>query len=158
MILEAYDNEKGKPFVACVKIDYDYQAEEWVREICEKNPEVVKLILVDSDGVRCIWEREEGYVLLPDIIHKTERYTGEYGKYGPQVDLKKDKTHNLKIGDEFNCSCDKNPNCRASKESFTVTKIDSENQTVWMKAEGDQIEPHCNNLSNAEVKILKRAE
>ncbi len=158
MILEAYDSEKGNSFVARVKIDYDYQAEEWVVEICGRRPEVVKLILVDSDGVRCIWERKEGYMLLPDIVHKTEKYTGEYGKYGPQVDPKKDKTHNLKIGDEFNCSCDKNPNCRASKEEFTITKIDHEVQEVWMKADGEQMETHCNNLPNAEIKVIKEEE
>ena len=66
--------------------------------------------------------------------------------------------HDLKIGDRIICKCDKNPNCRASKEEFTITEIDHKNKKVGMKADGDQIEPYCGNLPNAEIKVIKKEE
>ncbi len=64
--------------------------------------------------------------------------------------------HDFKIGDRIICKCDKNPNCRASTELFTITKVDHEDQKVWMKADGEQMECHCNNLPNAEIKVIKK--
>ncbi len=66
--------------------------------------------------------------------------------------------HDLKIGDRIICKCKKNPTCRASREKFTITRINHENQEVGMKADGDQMETHCNNLSNAEIKVIKEEE
>ena len=66
--------------------------------------------------------------------------------------------HNLKIGNRIICECEKNPTCHASTVEFTITKIDHEAQKAWMKADGDKLETHCDNLPNAKIKVIKKEE
>jgi len=61
MILEIHDNEVGNTLAARVKdIDYDYQAEEWVKEESFRYAQTRKIILLNDDGTeRAVWERSE---------------------------------------------------------------------------------------------------
>ncbi len=89
MYLEIHDTEVGKSLAARVRnIDYDYQAEIFVAETVKQNsempPEVhrlVKWILFDDIGIRCIWERTAEQARrdqMPAITEKSARYQGEY--------------------------------------------------------------------------------
>ena len=84
MYMELHDDSKvgnslfaniGKPEDPV--IDYDYQAEEWIKETVD-NPNVIKWILFDDQGERCVWERKSGDTRLPIITKKSNRYQGEY--------------------------------------------------------------------------------
>ena len=81
MILELHDNEKGKTLVARVKnIDFDYQAEQWVQDTKDKR-NVIKWVLLDDIGIRCIWERGVGETnKMPDLTHYSPRFVGEWQK------------------------------------------------------------------------------
>jgi hypothetical protein len=79
MILELHDNETGNTLVARIKnLDYDYQAELWVQDTVNE-PQVVKWVLLDDIGVRCVWERNVGETgKMPDITRRSSRFMGEW--------------------------------------------------------------------------------
>ena len=81
MRLELHDTETGNTLTAVISdLDYDYQAELWVLETYE-NPKackVVRWVLVDDAGERCVWERKEGDLGCPRITTRSERFTGEW--------------------------------------------------------------------------------
>lgn len=83
MWMELHDNETGNTLNSGIgsaekpAIDYDYQAEQWVIDTHD-NIEIVKWILFDGQGQRCVWEREPGDKRLPVISFKADRYQGEY--------------------------------------------------------------------------------
>ena len=85
MYLELHDTEEGNTLFARVKeIDYDYQAEQWVQDTYAdpSTTTVVKWILYDSVGIRCVWERPEGSASMPNITQRSSRFTGKWEK-GP---------------------------------------------------------------------------
>ncbi|MCX6779355.1 MAG: hypothetical protein NTU97_03940 [Candidatus Magasanikbacteria bacterium] len=85
MHLELHDDEVGNTLCARVRrIDYDYQAEMWVRDTYNSPnaAKVIKWILFDEEGVRCVWERPLGSLAIPDITQRSSRFTGEWEK-GP---------------------------------------------------------------------------
>ncbi|MEK7447608.1 MAG: hypothetical protein AAB632_02340 [Patescibacteria group bacterium] len=87
MHLELHDNEEGNTLNGGVKdIDYDYQAEEWVRLTIDQ-PEIIKWILYDGSGIRCVWERPEGSTSMPDITQRSERFTGTWEKGPVEVSI-----------------------------------------------------------------------
>ena len=83
MILELHDNVAGNTLLGRIKeIDYDYQAEMWVQETAER-PVIVKWVLVDFTGTRCVWERPADKPNeMPEITGRSARFTGEW-KRGP---------------------------------------------------------------------------
>jgi hypothetical protein len=82
MILELHDNETGNTLFARAKnIDYDYQAEQWVQDTTNQ-PTVIKWILIDDEGTRCVWERPVGSTDFPDITQRSARFAGEW-QHGP---------------------------------------------------------------------------
>ena len=83
MILELHDNETGNTLVARVNnIDYDYQAEQWVQDTKADQPAIIKWILSDDEGMRCVWERPVGSTDFPDITQRSTRFAGEWQR-GP---------------------------------------------------------------------------
>lgn len=79
MILELHDSEVGNTFAGRVKnLDYDYQAEMWVKEIAEDHIDIVRWVLTDAQGERAVWERNEGETCPPRIIVRSPRYTGTW--------------------------------------------------------------------------------
>ncbi len=83
MTLELHDNEAGKTLRAKIfRLDFDYQAEQWVQDTSRDDPEVIKWILIDDDGTRCVWERPVGSTDFPEITQRSARFTGEW-KRGP---------------------------------------------------------------------------
>ncbi|MBT6691084.1 hypothetical protein HOB10_01980 [Candidatus Parcubacteria bacterium] len=88
MYLELHDNEEGNTLTAKVNnIDYDYQAEQWVLETHDDltAADVIKWILYDDQGVRCVWERPVGSGELPDITQRSGRFVGEWEKGSTEV-------------------------------------------------------------------------
>jgi hypothetical protein len=83
MILEIHDTEEGNSLAGRVKnLDYDYQAEQWVQDICTDEPHMTrvnplaKILLVDDLGVRAEWEfQPNGGIKL---TQKSERFQGEW--------------------------------------------------------------------------------
>lgn len=85
MHLELHDDEAGNTLVARINsIDYDYQAEQWVQDTHNdpKATNVIKWILYDGAGIRCVWERPKGSPAMPDITQRSVRFTGTWEK-GP---------------------------------------------------------------------------
>ena len=83
MILELHDSETGNTLLGRIRnIDYDYQAEQWIRDTSEDHPKVVKWILLDEIGPRCVWERKAGDKGMPEITQRSSRFIGEW-KNGP---------------------------------------------------------------------------
>ncbi len=58
MILEFHDAETGNTLAGRVEIDYDYQAEEWVKqEGFHDEKGIVRFVLKADDGTeRAVWE------------------------------------------------------------------------------------------------------
>ena len=86
MILELYRGDKRDiPSGRIDDIEYDYQAEAWVRDICNQHDDVkiVKWVLNDGKGIRCVWERAVGSILDPNITARSTRFTGTWEK-GPR--------------------------------------------------------------------------
>ncbi len=82
MILELHDSEVGNTLTARAKdIDYDYQAEQWVQDTHD-HPDAVKWVLLDDQGVRCVWERPQGSKEMPNITQRSARFRGAWEK-GP---------------------------------------------------------------------------
>jgi len=107
MQLELHDGEEGNTLFARIKnIDFDYAAEAWVLDTAgdpSANP-VIKWILSDEQGVRCVWERPgvtpgtpvsaddptacrscerpAGDSGIPVITQRSPRYRGEW-EHGP---------------------------------------------------------------------------
>ncbi|MFA6095539.1 MAG: hypothetical protein WC767_01725 [Candidatus Paceibacterota bacterium] len=78
MRLELHDSDPKNSLFARVKgIDYDYQAEQWVLDTRDK-PKVVRWVLIDEVGARCIWEREPGDTGIPAITRRSDRFTGTW--------------------------------------------------------------------------------
>jgi len=85
MYLELHDGEEGNSLSASIKaIDFDYQAEQWVKETHSdpQSADVIKWILYDRTGIRCVWERPHGSSSIPDITQRSGRFIGEW-KAGP---------------------------------------------------------------------------
>lgn len=84
MYLELHDAEEGNTLVAMIRdLDYDYQAEQWVQDtVHDANAStVVKWVLHDDKGVRCVWERTD-LAAMPDITQRSSRFAGTW-KAGP---------------------------------------------------------------------------
>lgn len=82
MMLELHDSEVGNTLNGRVKdLDYDYQAEQWVQDTRGKG-DIVKWVLLDHYGVRCVWERPQGSLEMPSITKRSKRFQGEWEK-GP---------------------------------------------------------------------------
>lgn len=82
MILELHDSEEGDTLDARIPhLDYDYQAEQWVWDT-RSSEGVVKWILLDEQGVRCVWERPQGSMEMPNITQRSQRFQGEWER-GP---------------------------------------------------------------------------
>ena len=82
MQLELHDNETGNTLVAKARnIDYDYQAEQWVQDTVG-HAKIIKWILIDHIGTRCVWERPEGDTGFPSITQRSARFEGEWER-GP---------------------------------------------------------------------------
>jgi hypothetical protein len=58
MILEFHDAEEGNTLSGRVEVDYDYQAEEWVKqEGFQDEKGIVRIVLKADDGTeRAVWE------------------------------------------------------------------------------------------------------
>lgn len=85
MYLELHDGEEGNSLAAKIRnIDYDYQAEQWVQDTYKDSraTNVIKWVLYDEVGIRCVWERPNGDSSMPDITQRSRRFTGEWMK-GP---------------------------------------------------------------------------
>jgi len=85
MYLELHSGEEGNSLTAKIKyINYDYEAEEWVQDTHndDRAANVIKWVLCDEIGVRCVWERPNGASSMPDIAQRSSRFTGEWVK-GP---------------------------------------------------------------------------
>ena len=83
MTLELHDNETGNTLRGCIRnIDYDYQAEQWVKDTHD-DLDVVQWILNDDVGIRCVWSRDVGSNQLPNISKRSSRFQGTWQK-GPQ--------------------------------------------------------------------------
>ncbi|MFA6437252.1 MAG: hypothetical protein WC242_03745 [Candidatus Paceibacterota bacterium] len=90
MYLELHDNEKGNTLCARVKdIEYDYVAEQWVIDTHNdaSATKVVKWILYDDIGIRCVWERPEGDESMPSITQRSARFTGKWEKGPAEVSI-----------------------------------------------------------------------
>ena len=60
MILEFHDSETGNTLAGRVPVDYDYQAEEWVKDAGFAHENEVRFVLKNDDGsVRAVWEKNE---------------------------------------------------------------------------------------------------
>ena len=82
MKLEFHDSEVGNTLTGAVSgIDYDYQAEQWVQDTRDRD-DIVKWILRDNQGVRCVWERPQGNKEMPSITQRSARFSGKWEK-GP---------------------------------------------------------------------------
>jgi hypothetical protein len=82
MHLELHDNEAGNTLFGRVpNIDYDYQAEQWVQDT-QAEKAVIRWELHDSQGLRCVWERQGDSAEMPNITKRSPRFTGEWQK-GP---------------------------------------------------------------------------
>jgi len=83
MMLELHDSEVGKTLAAKVDpVDYDYQAEQWVQETHDRTT-IVKWILYDGVGIRCVWERPQGSLEMPNITQRSTRFSGTW-QQGPE--------------------------------------------------------------------------
>ncbi len=90
MHLEIHDHEVDNSLTGRVSnIDYDYQAEQWIQEVCE--PLGVPLfaqyaVLLDDDGIRARWTfYEDGSVAL---TKKSDRFQGQWQlnlKFYPKI-------------------------------------------------------------------------
>lgn len=88
MLLELHDTEPGNALVARInKIDYDYQAEMRVQDTHgdPRASDVVKWILYDEAGIRCVWERKPGSTGMPTITQRSARFTGEWERGSLEV-------------------------------------------------------------------------
>lgn len=88
MILELHDNEIGNTLVARIKnIDYDYQAEQWVQDTVDRMT-VIKWVLIDDNGIRCVWERNVGETgKIPDITKRSSRFVGDWQRGPTEVTI-----------------------------------------------------------------------
>lgn len=78
MKLELHDAEVANSLVAGVRdIDYDYQAEQWVLDT-QDHSTVVRWVLIDDVGERCVWERASDDTGSPRITRRSERFAGQW--------------------------------------------------------------------------------
>jgi hypothetical protein len=87
MRLYVLDDETEKPLVCRTgPLDYDYQAEQWVKDFAEGREggtgrPLISFILLDDSGIRCVWTRSvEDAVAkkLPEITKVATRFSGEW--------------------------------------------------------------------------------
>ena len=81
MILELHDTEVGKTLTATIRnISFDYQAEQYVLDTYAypMAESVVKWILIDDEGDRCVWERPAGSSHIPEITSRATRFQGRW--------------------------------------------------------------------------------
>ena len=81
MELELHVAGDGNTLTAGVRdIDYDYQAEQWVLDTYgdPKARKVVRWVLIDDAGERCVWERKDGDPGCPRITIRSERFTSQW--------------------------------------------------------------------------------
>ena len=84
MNLFLYDTEKDNPKAGSLTVDYDYQAEMWVKDssedprACKQERWVICWELEDSQGVRARWERPDQSPGVPKLTWASDRYTGEW--------------------------------------------------------------------------------
>lgn len=76
MVLHLMDLD-GEPYGHVSGLELDYEAEKRVWESSEEHAFLGCWELIDSLGVRCIWERQENRVV---IVERAERFVG--GKWG----------------------------------------------------------------------------
>ncbi|HEY9584582.1 MAG TPA: hypothetical protein VJI33_03335 [Candidatus Paceibacterota bacterium] len=91
MTLELHDAENGNSLVARVsRLDYDYQAEIWVDDTATRNlaySSVIKWVLIDELGVRCVWERPQPGNNVPDITERSSRFEGVWERGPNEVSI-----------------------------------------------------------------------
>jgi len=87
MRLYILDDETENPLVCRTGLlDYDYQAEAWVRDFAEGRQgdtgrPLISFILCDTNGIRCVWTRsvdDAAAEKLPTITKVARRFTGEW--------------------------------------------------------------------------------
>lgn len=88
MTLEFHDNETGNTLCAVARnLDYDYQAEQHVQDSSRERPFLVKWVLSDDQGTRCVWERPEGNTGFPNITRRSPRFRGKWEKGPAEVSI-----------------------------------------------------------------------
>lgn len=90
MYLELHDNEEGNTLCARIRgIEYDYVAEQWVTDTHDdaNATNVVKWILYDDAGIRCVWERPLGNKSMPSITQRSSRFTGKWEKGPAEISI-----------------------------------------------------------------------
>lgn len=87
MRLYILDDETENPLVCRTSpLDFDYQAEMWVKEFAEGRQSgagrpLVSFILCDTTGIRCVWTRSVDDATakkLPTITKVTHHFKGEW--------------------------------------------------------------------------------
>ncbi len=77
MKFEIHDAEEGNSLMGNVRVDYDYQAEQWAQELAssEDAKEAVGFVLIDEQGQRAAWTKQNNVVTL---VYRSERFKGEW--------------------------------------------------------------------------------
>lgn len=72
MYLELHNaKDESRLNITINDIDHDHQAEWWVEESSNLDQDIVKWILYDKQGIRCVWEQPG-----TSITHRSERFNG----------------------------------------------------------------------------------
>lgn len=79
MNLEFFDKDES-PTGRINDIGFDYQAEEWVRQTAQDDPEkdIHIWVLSDDKGKSCKWQRVDDHEELPQIVERSERFLGKW--------------------------------------------------------------------------------
>jgi hypothetical protein len=77
MLLMLFDSGERDALFAALPIESDYDAEGYVlmSRIDPRNVGVVRWVLFDANGVRCVWQRPSGSYAHPTITYRSCRYT-----------------------------------------------------------------------------------